>query len=80
MANRQVESFIASNPSVPVYTIHVRRDPELSRQIEEWTNVEHESPQVIVLKRGVVVAATSHGGVTTDYLSRAVSGLETQPT
>lgn len=72
-AHTQVKSFIASNPSVPVYTISVRQDRELSRQIAIWTNVAHESPQVIVLRRGVVVGATSHGGVTANYLSHAVA-------
>ena len=73
MAHAQVRSFIASNPSVPVYTISVRQDRELSRRIAQWTNVGHESPQVIVLRRGVVVGAASHGGVTAEYLSRTVA-------
>lgn len=72
-AHAQVESFVASNPSVPVYTISVRQHRELSQQIATWTNVAHESPQVIVLRRGAVVAAASHGNVTSSYLTLAVA-------
>ena len=71
-AQAQVRSFMARNSAVPVYTISVR-DRTLSRQIAEWTNVEHESPQVIVLRRGVVVSSTSHGGVTAGYLTGAIA-------
>ena len=72
-AHIQMRSFIARNPAVPVYTISVRDDRTLSRQIAEWTHVEHESPQVIVLRRGVVVSSTSHGGVTARYLTGAIA-------
>lgn len=67
-AQRQVDAFAAANPAVPVYTISVR-NRELAREIATRTNVRHESPQVIVFRRGQVVAHTSHEGVTSDYLA-----------
>jgi bacillithiol system protein YtxJ len=71
-AESQVKKFVAANPDVPVYTILVRQDRELSRQIAEETRIRHESPQVIVFRRGVPVANASHQDVTVDFLSRAV--------
>lgn len=71
-AESQVKKFIASNPDVPVYTISVRQDRELSRQIAEATKIRHESPQVIVMRRGVPIADASHQDVTVDFLTQAV--------
>ncbi len=74
-AEKQVKAFIASSPIVPVYTVLVRQDRELSRRIAEVTKVRHESPQVIVLRRGVAVANASHQDVTTGFLTRAIAGI-----
>lgn len=71
-AEKQVKKFIASHPEVPVQTILVRRDRALSDQIEKSTGVRHESPQVIVMRQGVVVADASHQDVTADFLTEAV--------
>jgi bacillithiol system protein YtxJ len=71
-AESQVKKFVAGNPDIPVYTISVRRDRELSRRIAEETRIRHESPQVIVLRRGVPVANASHQDVTLDFLTSAV--------
>ena len=73
MARRQVEQFHAAHPAVPVHTILVRAQRELSDGIAEWAGVAHESPQVIVVRRGKVVSAASHEGVTAEYLASAVS-------
>ncbi len=70
-AESQVKKFIAQNPDVPVYTILVRQDRELSRQIAEFTRIRHESPQVIVLRRGKVIADASHQDVTVKFLAEA---------
>jgi len=71
-AESQVKKFIAANPDIPVYTISVRQDRELSRRIAEETRIRHESPQVIVFRRGVPVANASHQDVTVDFLTSAV--------
>ena len=68
-AEKQVKKFIANNPSVPVQTILVRQDRELSRQVAQFTGIRHESPQVIVMRRGVVVSDASHQDVTADFLT-----------
>jgi bacillithiol system protein YtxJ len=73
-AHREVESFRARHPSVPVHTISVLAERALSRRIAAWTGVRHESPQVIVLRHGQAVNAASHEQVTAEYLSRACSG------
>ena len=74
MAQAQVKRFAAQHPEIPVYTLVVQDDRELSRQVVEWTGIRHESPQVFVLRQGVVVASTSHEGVTAEYLNGLVGG------
>ena len=72
-ARSRVEQFRAAHPAIPVHTILVRSQRALSTRIAEWANLEHESPQVIVVRRGKVVSAASHEGVTVEYLARATS-------
>jgi bacillithiol system protein YtxJ len=69
-ARSEVEAFAAEHPSIPVHTISVR-NRALAREIAERVQVRHESPQVIVFRRGQVVGHTSHEGVTADYLDQA---------
>ena len=75
-ANTQVRQFTASHPEVPLYTVLVQEDRDLSRDIAEWTGVRHESPQVILLMRGNVVSSASHDGVTAEYLASAFKGSQ----
>lgn len=72
-ARSQVEQFRAAYPAVPVHTILVRAQRDLSNRIAEWADVEHESPQVIIVRRGKVVSVASHEGVTAKYLADATS-------
>jgi monothiol bacilliredoxin len=72
-AHAQVTSFLEQNPTVPVRLISVRADRPLSRYVAGRLNVKHESPQVIVLRRGSVVSSASHEGVTAEYLTRVIS-------
>ncbi len=71
-AQAEVRRFTEKHPEVPVYTIVVQEDREMSRRVAEWTGVTHESPQAIILQRGKVVTADSHEGVTEEYLTASV--------
>jgi bacillithiol system protein YtxJ len=72
VADRQMRAFQASHPEVPVFKVLVREQRDLSRQIAEWTGVIHQSPQVIVLRRGAVAGEASQGDVTEEYLEEAI--------
>ena len=64
MAHREVMQLRTEQPDLPLYLISVRRKREVARFIEERTGVRHESPQILVLRQGEVVAAVSHDDVT----------------
>jgi bacillithiol system protein YtxJ len=72
-ADRQVQEFSQRHPEIPVFKLVVQNDRELSRRIAEWTGIEHASPQVIVLRHGVVASAESHEGVTAENLHAAIT-------
>ncbi len=80
-AHREVSQFCADQPEIPVYLVSVRRRRDVARHIEERTGVRHESPQILVLRRGEVVAAASHDDISAESLvSMLKSGRHTSPT
>ncbi len=56
-----------------VALVEVQRVRELSNEIENRLRVAHESPQVIVLRKGQVVWSASHFSITADAVADAVS-------
>ena len=66
-AYRQMRDFDGE-----VALVEVQRAHELSREIEEKTGVQHESPQVIVLRNGQVVWDASHFQVKANAVADAV--------
>jgi bacillithiol system protein YtxJ len=73
-ARRQVKRFATDRPDIPVYVLDVLEDVSLSREIERRCGIRHESPQVIVFRRGIPVWNASHRGVTARGLAEAVEG------
>jgi monothiol bacilliredoxin len=68
-AHAHVTRFQERNPQVPVYFVSVQKDRAASQQIAQRLNVRHESPQIIVLRRGVVSSVASHGAITEEQLA-----------
>jgi bacillithiol system protein YtxJ len=59
-----------------VALIEIQRARALSTEIEIRLGVAHESPQVIVLRNGVVVWNASHFAITSDAVADAVNQAE----
>ena len=55
-----------------VHLVVVQSDREVSQQISEETGLEHESPQVILLRRGKPVWEASHWDVKAKAVLAAV--------
>jgi bacillithiol system protein YtxJ len=72
-AHAHVSRFHARNPEVPVYLVPVIKQRAVSQQIAERIHVRHESPQIIVLRRGVVISVASHGAITERYLNQILT-------
>lgn len=71
-AQTQVRKFTASHPGMPVYTVFVRQDRDLSNKVAEVSGIRHESPQVIVFRHGRAVLSASHQNVTIGFLEEAI--------
>jgi bacillithiol system protein YtxJ len=65
--NRFVEDYGYSGEAFDLYYLDIIGYREISNAIAHRFNVVHESPQVLVIKNGTVVAQASHG---------AISGLD----
>ena len=63
MAQHEVHFFLQGNPDVPVYLVDVIHRRSLSQRIAELFEIEHESPQVILLRQGKPQFDASHRGV-----------------
>jgi len=72
-AHRQVQKFLEGHPGYPLYIVPVIQERVASNNIAQLTSVRHESPQVILLKDGSVVAAISHGEITASQLERLIA-------
>jgi len=59
-----------------VALVEVQRARALSAEIENRLGVDHESPQVIVLRNGQVVWSASHFKITAEAVARAVHDSE----
>ena len=58
---------------VPVFLVDVLSQRPLSRRIAAELGIRHESPQVIVLRRGTAFWHASHYDVTADALAKEVA-------
>ena len=72
-AKREVKRFIEQNPNVPVYVVNVRQNRELSQQLAEELGVQHESPQIILMRSGETLKHTSHHQITAQLLETWVN-------
>ncbi|TSC70923.1 MAG: hypothetical protein CEO12_48 [Parcubacteria group bacterium Gr01-1014_46] len=43
-----------------IYLLTVQEKPILSKKIAEFFNIKHESPQIIIISRGLVTYSASH--------------------
>jgi bacillithiol system protein YtxJ len=64
MALKEVEAFLDEHPDASAWIVDVLAQRPLSQRIAERAGITHESPQVILLQRGVPRWNESHYGIT----------------
>ena len=67
---REVDAFIQDRPDAVVYAVDVVGQRDLSRGVAARTGITHESPQIIIFRRGVALWHDSHYGITADALAK----------
>lgn len=59
-ANKLLLDFEKKHPEIPIYKVVVQTDEELKWEIADEYGVKHETPQIIVVKNGKMVASADH--------------------
>ena len=71
MVLRAFESqFSASMQNADLHLLHVQYNRSLSNAIAQNFEVRHESPQLLIIRKGSVIAHASHSGITDIDLER----------
>ena len=75
VAMEEMQIFAAGNPDVPVHVVDVRKQRPLSQKTADYFGVQHESPQVIIVRDGTAVWHASHFGITAVKVAAAMTSL-----
>ena len=71
----EYERFLARHPEVPTGWIEVREQRSWSQAVAQKTGIEHQSPQALWMRAGVVAWHANHWDITATALTDAVVGL-----
>jgi bacillithiol system protein YtxJ len=63
MALSRLENKWVDNPKIPVYFLDLIQHREISNKIAEIFNIEHASPQVLLIKNGQCFYTSSHSAI-----------------
>jgi len=73
MALSRMESRWADRSDIPCYILDLLAHRQLSNQLAADYQVEHESPQVLLIKDGACVFNTSHNGISPAAILEALN-------
>lgn len=71
-AHGEMTEFHRDQPSVPLYLVSVLDSREVARHIAAVSGVQHESPQIVVFRKGRVIGSASHLAVTANRVASIV--------
>jgi len=69
MVKNRLEKSVVDKDSLPVYYLDLIVYRNISNRIAELFDVEHESPQLLIIKNGICVEHASHTDVTAQMLA-----------
>ena len=72
-ARREMASFEQDHPDQTVYGVDVHRAREVSTAVAERLGVEHESPQLFILRDGEPVYTVTHWDISAHELERELA-------
>jgi len=79
MALEEIKDFVAGGPAADVFMASVQSASRVTAEIAARFRVRHESPQALLVNRGVLAWHGSHFRVSCDRLTAALAAL-TPPT
>lgn len=69
---RFTEAYSLSQDQVDLYYLEIQSNRSISDEIADLFQIRHESPQLLIIKNGVVVVHDSHSGITNLNLEKYV--------
>ncbi len=72
-ARREMASFESLHPDQTVYGVDVHRARDLSTAVVERLGVEHESPQLFILRGGKPVYTVTHWDISAQEVERELA-------
>lgn len=72
MALNRVESNWKEDESIPVYFLDLIQFRHISNEIAESYNVEHQSPQILLIKNGSCIYNESHSSIRVDSILQKI--------
>ena len=72
-ARREITSFEAQHPGQTVYGVDVHRARDVSTAVAQRLGVEHESPQLFVLRDGQPVYTVTHWDISAVDLEKELA-------
>jgi len=76
-AFEQYNSYLEkTDEDIDAYFVKVRETREVSNQIAEDTGIQHQSPQIFLMKNKEVLWHTSHSDITAEHIEEAVADIK----
>ena len=72
MVKKQFENDFDQSLNIDLFYLDLLNYRDISNEIESKFQVVHESPQIIIIKNGIVVTQVSHGEINNLELNRLV--------
>jgi bacillithiol system protein YtxJ len=73
MALNRVESKWKDDETIPVYFLDLIQFRHISNEIAQSYNVEHQSPQVLLIKNGTCIYNESHSSIRVDSILEKIA-------
>ena len=73
-AHEELEGLLARDPDAPIYLVDVHASRDLSQTISEKTGIEHQSPQVILLRKGTPAWTKARMEISADGVAEQLGG------
>jgi bacillithiol system protein YtxJ len=74
VAMDEMRDFVESHPDVPVYVVDVLAQRSLSQKATTYMGIEHQSPQIIIVRNGAAAWSASHYEITARRVAAALAG------
>lgn len=68
-AHEEMRRYLSMRGQTPVYLVDVIKSREVSQHIERTTGVQHESPQLIIVRKGKAHWHASHGSIVAEAVA-----------